>query len=148
MSLIGAEQDLVDRWVETTLKAAGLDLISAGLTGRIYNEFAPRDAKYPFIIYQAQSPARDIRGVGAARVMVETIYIVKAVAQTNWYMDLAPIAAEIDRVMTSPNGVAITGEGFIFTSIRQGQFRLVEVEDGQQFRHFGGEYQIHAQATA
>ena len=148
MTLLGAEQDLVDRWVGERLAAHALfDVISPGLTTRIYSEFAPRTAKFPFIIYQAQVPARDIRGVGTARVMVETTYIVKAIAQTEWYSDLSPIVAEIDDLMTVSDGV-ITADGAVFTSIRQNQFRLVEVEDGNQFRHFGGEYLIHAQASA
>lgn len=148
MTLVGAEQDLVDRWVDARLTAhAPFDAISVGLTSRIYSEFAPRTAKYPFIIYQAQSPARDIRGVGTARVMIETSYIIKAIAQTEWYTDLSPIVAEIDALMTLEQGV-ITSDGAIFTSVRQNQFRLVEIDTGVQFRHFGGEYLIQAQATA
>ncbi len=148
MSFVGAEVDLIDLWVEDRLRSEALALsrIDAGLEDRIFNYAAPVGTKYPFIIFQAQAPPRDVRGVGPVRVMVSSLYIVKAVAQTLNYHDLRDVAVVIDRAMTAPSTQAVVG-GLILTSIREGQFALPEVEDGKQFRHLGGEYRIQAQAA-
>lgn len=146
LSYLGAEQALVDLWVESALKSyAGLDAVSPGLTQRVYSQYAPADAQYPFIVWQVASPARDIRGVGVIRVMVDTLYIVKAVAQVDSYAPLAPVARAIDSALTAPDQIAVA-DGFILSSVREEQFSLVEVEAGKQYRHFGGQYKIHAQA--
>lgn len=151
MTLIGAEQDLIDRWVDGRLKAnTDFNTINAGLAGRVFNMFAPTGTTYPFIIYQAQSPPRDVRGVGTARVMVDSLYIVKAVAQASTFNALSAIAAEIDQVMTVATGENITtpaGNGLLLASVRDDQFSLVELEQGKQYRHLGGLYRIHAQAA-
>ena len=47
--------------------------------------------------------------------------------------------------MTSATGSAIY-DGMVFTSAREEQFALVEIDSGQQYRHFGGQYKIQAQA--
>lgn len=143
---VGAEQAMVDEWVESALaaEAVALNAIDAGLSARVFANYAPPGTRYPFIIFQCQDPPRDVRGVGISRVMVDTLYVVKAVAQSTSYSPLAPVAAVIDRALTSPGGAAV-GDGVVLTSVRERQFSLVEKEDGTEFRHFGGEYQIQAQ---
>lgn len=143
----GAEQAMVTQWVmeQLTSKATDLDAISSGLSLRIYEDFAPTEASYPLIIVQCQVPPRDVRGVGVSRVMVDTLFIVKAVAQVTSYGPLAPIAGVIDNAMTSSVGSPVA-DGAVFTSIRDEQFALVEVDAGVQYRHFGGQYKIQAQA--
>lgn len=143
---LGAEQALVDQWVEGQLLAAAADFdaIEPGLSQRIYLDSAPFDALYPFVIYQCSSPPRDVRGVGVSRVLVDTLYIVKAVAQVQTYVPLAPIASVIDAAMTSPAGSSLLG-GAVFASVRDDQFAMVEIDSGTQYRHFGGQYRIQAQ---
>lgn len=142
----GSEQAMVDKWIKDRLSAhLPFNVISPGLTTRIFSDYAPADALYPFIIFQVASPARDVRGVGVVRVMVDTIYIVKAVAQVASYDPLAPVAKEIDVAMTSPN-VSTVGDGFVLSSMREEQFSMVEVEDGKQYRHLGGSFKIQAQS--
>lgn len=143
---VGAEQAMTDKWVDDRLKAwTAFNTISAGLTTRIYSHYAPADATYPFIIWQVAIPARDVLGVGPFRVMVDTLYIVKAVAQVDTYAPLAPVATQIDLAMTSPSVSAVV-DGFVLMSVRDEQFSLVEVEAGKQYRHLGGQYKILAQA--
>lgn len=144
---LGAEQAMCSLWVKVALeaKAADFDAIAPGLSSRIFEDFAPDGTPYPFVVFQCQSPPRDIRGVGTSRVMVDTLYVVKAVSQVDSYLPLAPIARTIDSAMTSSTGSAV-GDGFVLTSVRQDQFAMVEVDSGTQFRHFGGEYKLQAQA--
>lgn len=145
---VGAEQAMVDLWVESRfadpLIAADLEAIATGLSERLFPDFAPKGTPYPFIIYQCQDAPRVIRGVGTFAVMVDTLYVVKAVSQVDSYAPLAPIARVIDAAMTSSTGSAVE-DGFVLTSVRDRQFALVEVDQGTQFRHFGGEYSIQAQ---
>lgn len=116
-----------------------------GLSTRVFEDFAPQGyATYPFIIVQCQTPPRDIRGVGVSRVMVDTLFIVKAVAQVDSYAPLAPIVRVFDTALTSPTGGAVA-DGFVFTSVREEQFAMVEIDSGKQYRHFGGLYTIQAQ---
>lgn len=144
---LGAEQALVTQWVLDQLASASADLdeIDDGLSLRVFEDFAPQGfSTYPFIIVQCQSPPRDVRGVGVSRVMVDTIYVVKAVAQVNSYAPLAPVARVIDQAMTTSVGGSLLG-GNVFTSVRNDQFSLIEIDNGKQYRHFGGEYRIQAQ---
>lgn len=144
----GAEQALTDDWVRSRfidpLIVAELEAISVGLADRIFLEVAPDSAPYPFIVFQCQSPPRDIRGVGISRVMVDTLYVVKAVGSVASYAPLVPVANAIDRAMTSAEGSAIY-DGHVFSCIRSEQFSLVTREQGEIFRHLGGEFRIQAQ---
>jgi hypothetical protein len=146
---LGAEQALTDAYVEAQLAQAGivvaLEAVATGLSGRVFPDMAPDGTKYPFIVYQCQSPPRDVRGVGVVRVMVDTLYVVKAVAQTLTWDPLVPVAKAIDQAMTSAD-TTVVGDGLVLSSVRQEQFSLVTVESGKQFRHFGGQYRIQAQA--
>jgi hypothetical protein len=121
-----------------------LNAIQTGLSDKVFLEYAPEGTAYPFIIFQCQSPPRDVRGVGVTRVFVDTLYVVKAVAQTDSYAELAPVANVIDQAMTSQVGAPV-GDGAVFSSIREEGFNLIEVDQGTQFRHLGGSYRIQAQ---
>lgn len=145
-SYSGAEVVLCNQYVEDCLDAysAQLNLISPGLSDRIFEEVAPEGTTYPFIVYQCQDPPRDVRGVGTFRVMIDTLYVVKAVAQGDSYAPLLPVAGVIDAAMTSAAGATV-GDGIVFASVRERGFQMAEPSEGTQFRHLGGEYRIQAQ---
>jgi hypothetical protein len=144
----GAEQVLVDGWIESRFLvpefAAVLEAIDPGLSTRVYQDVGPETARYPFIVYQCQSPPRDVRGVGVSRVMVDTLYVVKAVSPAATYAPLVPVASAIDRAMTSAEGGSIF-DGLVFASVRTEQYSMTTREQGETFRHLGGEYRIQAQ---
>ena len=143
----GAEQALVTTWIRGRLASVSADLeaINTGMPDRVFEDFAPYNyAVYPFIIIQCQSPPRAIRGVGVSTVMVDTLYVVKAVAQVDSYGPLAPVASVIKRALTTPTG-GLVADGNVFTSIHEEQFALVEIDGGKQYRHFGGLFKIQAQ---
>lgn len=144
----GAEQVITDLYVQARLATVDtivdLEAIDIGLSTRVYEDVAPNDARLPYIVWQCQSPPRDVRGVGTFRVMVDTLYIVKGVSQGTSYAPLAPVAAAIDRAMTNSTGSAVE-DGMVLTSVRNDQFSLREVAEGTEFRHLGGEYRIQAQ---
>lgn len=145
----GAESTLVDDFILLRLvgtHGASLDAISPNLSQRVFLDYAPEGTPYPFIIFQALTPPEDVRGVGIIRVMVDTLYLVKAVAQGSDYDALRPVVSVIDAAMTEDEPVDMAG-GILLTSVRQREFRLVEIENGKQFRHLGGEFRIQAQAA-
>ena len=143
----GAEEAMVDLWVEAQIvaQAEALDAINPGLSGRIFSVVAPQGTPYPFIVYQCQSPPRDVRGVGVYRVMIDPLYVVKVVAQVMSYDPLAPVARVLDIALTSASGSAVA-DGRILASVRNAGFHMVEIEAGTQYRHLGGEYRIQAQS--
>lgn len=142
----GAEQAVVEKWIKERLatKSADFEALSFGLSQRVFDSLADDDAEYPYIIYQCQVPPRDILGVGTFRVMVDTMYIVKAVAQVSSYDPLAPIASVIDSALTSAEGSGVSG-GVVFTSVRDKAHSVIEMIEGKQVRNLGGEYAIKAQ---
>lgn len=145
----GSEEAMCDKWVKFRLNGhSAFDAISAGLSGRVYNRIAPATTKYPYIVFQAQTPPRVVRGVGDAEVMVDTLYVVKAIAQGTDFEALAPVATAIRTALVAANGEAIPdGAGSVFTCRFEQSFSMVESEQSQQFRHLGGEFRIQAQAA-
>lgn len=143
---VGAEQVLVELWVKDRIATVAdrLEEIALGLSARVYSEAAPKDAEFPVIIFQCQDPPRDVRGVGTFTVMVDTLYLVKAVAQVDDYAELAPIASALNDALTTPTGGSI-GTGTVLTSVREEQFSMPEFDEGEQWRHLGGMYRIQAQ---
>jgi len=137
---------MVDQWIEDRLASINttLETISTGLSERIYLEVAPQGTKWPCIIYQCQDTPREVRGVGTFAVMVDTLYLVKAVAQVSSYAPLVPIAKAIHDVLTSATGNAV-GDGEVLTSARDRQFSMIEATNGSEYRHLGGQYRIFAQ---
>lgn len=145
---VGAEQVMIEEWIKTRLaaQASALETISTGLSTRVRNGFGSPSDKFPFIVYQCQVPPKDVRGVGPVRVMVDTLFIVKAIGQCDDYLPLTPVARVIDTALTAPDTVAVT-DGFILCSTREDGFSMVEIDSGKQFRHLGGQFKILAQAV-
>lgn len=142
----GAEQELCNLWVRQQIAsvAADLDAIATGLSSRVFLDYAPKGTTWPVVIFQCQDEPRDVRGVGLATVMVDTLYLVKAVAQLEEYGPLAPIAKVLHTAMTTATGSQVDG-GTVLTSVRERQFAMPEVSEGVQVRHLGGLYRIQAQ---
>lgn len=142
---IGAESVLTDTWIEATLLA---NVTVTGHVGtRVRLDQGNDDDLYPFIVYQLQS-GLDLRVVGPDRVWVDTLYVVKAVAQCDDFGTLAPVAAALDDALTSTTGGTVADpSGQVFCCVREEPFRLTEVSNGQQFRHLGGIYRLYAQGS-
>lgn len=141
--MAGDEIGVIDLWVDSQLRG-NADLV-AHVGSRIYNSYAPAEAPSPVVVFQHQS-MRDVRGVGSARIMVDTLYVVKAIAQGADYEALRPLARGIDVALTKPNGGAVSG-GLVITAVREEPFALIDIDDGRQFRHLGGIFRVYAQAT-
>lgn len=139
----GDETIVVEAWIKARLLAAsGV----TSITNRVFIEEAPADTQYPFIIITNQS-AQDVRGVGTARVMTDTLYVVKAVYQGADFSQGRTLAKEIDNALTAAGSEAVAGGGTMLACVREEPFRLAENDAGKQYRHIGGIYRIHAQGS-
>jgi hypothetical protein len=132
----------IDSWIYSTLSS---DATIQGLVStRIYEGFAPQGAAVPSIIFQEQEPFRDIRAIGAIRIMVNGVYLIKAVTTAN-AASLKPILNRIDTLFDAKSSVNpnIT----ILSCVRERIFRLNESRDQIIYRHRGSFWRIQAQIT-
>lgn len=129
----------------------------AGLTGpapaltitqlaRIYVDTAPQGTPFPYVLASATSPGQDVSVIGAIRVMVESVYVVRGVVSGGEYSAaLTQIAGRIDSLLHRQQG-PVVGGGSIIASYRESIFRLPETTNGVQYRHLGGQYRLLVQS--
>jgi len=140
---------LVNLTTPITGSGAGLTGPGAGLTisqvARVAIDTAPQGTPFPYVLAGNLS-AQDVSKVGAIRVMVECVYVVRGVIAGQVYSPaLAAIADRIDALIHRQSG-AIAGGGSIVASYREQVFRLPEVTSGVQYRHLGGQYRLLVQS--
>ena len=139
MTYVGSEVILGYDWIQATLLASS-DVTD--ITSDIYQDRAPASANYPFIVIQNQLTI-DVMGVGTARIMTDSIYIVKSIAQSETYTPLIPLSEAIDSALHGTTG-SLSG-GSVFACVREESFRFSETEDGDHFKHLGGTYKLQLQ---
>jgi hypothetical protein len=126
-----------ETWLYSKLSA---DATLLGLVStRIYGYVAPPQTTYPLVIYQYQA-GHDVGGVSAVRIMSQEVYVVKAVGRDTSFSTLKPIAKRIDELLHRASGS--TADGQVLACVREQPFRMVEVEDGIEYRYLGGIYRI------
>lgn len=138
------ETAVTDTFLYQTLTS---DATISGIIGtRCYADFAPQGSALPAIIFQLQATT-DLNGVGSQRVMVNNLYVVKAVMETASYGgNLATLAQRIDTLLHRQQLRIGANSGYVWCR-RERVFRLAEVGDGgKQYRHLGGVYRIYSQA--
>ena len=134
-----AELYAVDKWLYTMLSS---DTTLMSLATGIYTFPVPTTAVLPYVVYQEQTPI-DIQGVGAARIGITGLWLVRGVARaTSWGGTLDAIADRIDEVLQAKAGSNI--DGVIWACGRERPFRLIENVTTGQYRHAGGQYRIWA----
>jgi len=130
----------VETWLYSVLSD---DITLTGLVGsRIYGYVAPRTATYPLVIYQYQG-GRDVAGVGATRILTNGVWLVKGVDHETSLTTLKAIEGRIDALLHKASGSVADGQ--VLACVREEPFSLVEVIDGEQYRHLGGMYRVLVQ---
>ena len=147
----------VDKWlVERLSQNVTLTTLLGG--AKIYQEEAPANAVYPYVVYYDSSEyGNDINGVAAKRNAVETNYIVLAVTAGRSYQSLQAIADAIDSVLTGAQGNSGTGVNVLgtyrersvrytedFQSTDKNKRNVTENEARTRVVYLGGEYKIIA----
>lgn len=129
-------------WAESALLANST--VTDAVGDRIYEDRAPDDAEYPFIVYSLAS-SNDVLGLGTQRVMASTILTVKVVAEATRAV-MKPLAAAMADALTLASG-ATTPDGSVFAAVRQSEIGYTENVNGRNIRHMGGEFLIQAQSN-
>lgn len=124
------------RWIYERLTGSQ-DLMTL-VNGRIFHEIAPLGTEYPMIVFQYQS-GTDVLGTGAARIMVQSTWLVRAIGGSS-FVSLKPIADLIDASLHGKQGTTQYGE--VFGCFRESPFELIEPDGDKIFSHLGGLYRI------
>jgi hypothetical protein len=131
--------DIIGPWIYSTL--SGDSTLTGLVAGQIYGPLTPDEPVGTYVTFSLLS-ARDIRGVGTARIFADTIYMVKAVAQTTSMDDVLPT---FDRVNALLDGKTHTGpSGTVLSCSRNTVISYPEVIEGTAYLHLGGTYSIQA----
>lgn len=137
-----AEVNAIERWLYTVLSSDGA--LTAVVSTRIYADRIPQDvaSPYPCVVFGHLS-ARDLMGVGAFRIWANSLYVIRAIDETESFAGNVKTAADrIDAVLHAASGSNVDGE--IFACTRESPFRMSEETDGRVFQHLGGQYRILA----
>ncbi|KPL70117.1 hypothetical protein ADN00_18930 [Ornatilinea apprima] len=127
-----AEINQIERWIFEILSAdSALSQLSKG----VYAHPADQNAEYPFVSFQYQG-GFDLNGVGARRIYVNALYLIRVIGKNCGIEDLKLVADRIDSLLTTQN------EGSI-ACLREQPFSMVEVEDGIRYPHLGGLYRFY-----
>ena len=136
-----SELTLAGKWLYGRLTA---DTTLAGLvSNRVYDTRAGN--VYPSIVFQYQGGA-DALGVGARRLQVNALYVIRAVDKTASFVAIAPIADRIDDLLHRQDAPVVIGGvtlGYI-GCYRVQPFALAETSDDVEYRHLGGIYRLMA----
>lgn len=138
MAAPGLELVTIETWLYERLANNAV-----GVSDRVYSGVAPREAEFPLVIYQLQTP-EDVMTMNGARIMSQGVWIVKATMPTQSYADLSPIAALIDSRLHRQRYTE-AGSGTVLACVRERPFMLAEVEDGLRLSHLGGFFRVFAQ---
>jgi hypothetical protein len=120
--------------------------LTIGQVARVYADIAPQGTPFPYVLMTNTDPGQDVSAVGAIRVMVNAVWVVRGVGQGQQYTaTLKQIADRIDALLHQKSS-AITGGGTLIASYREQPFRLPETTNGINYRHLGGQYRTLVQA--
>lgn len=133
--------DIVEPWLWTTLSSDGV-LIGIIGADNIAGTLAPDLLDPPYVAWLCQS-TRDILGNAGQIIAVDTLYEVKAVAQTSSWDDVRPAARRVHELLHRPNEVVTADVGSL-SCVRERIIQYPEVDGGVQYRHLGGIYRIRA----
>jgi hypothetical protein len=135
----------IERWIYSALSG------DAQLTGvvatRIYHDWAPEGAAYPFVIFNFQV-GEDTNGLGTCRILTRALYQVKIVGRE--LNDNARLVADrIDDVIAKAvRAQHPEDDSLKFSGYRESPISYTEPnrDSSRFFRHLGGLYRIVASA--
>jgi len=132
----------IDRFIYSTLSSDAT--ITSLVSNRIFKGYAPQGTTTPSIVFQNQAPNRDVRAIGAIRIMTNGLYLIKAVTTVN-EASLEPILNRIDELFDAITN--IEPDITIVSCVREQDYELIESRDSIMYRHRGIFFQIQAQIT-
>ncbi len=141
------EIDRVAAWLDSTLSGdATLTTLLAAAGDSVMEAPVVQGAAFPVVVYHLHA-YRDVRGVGVARVFIDSEWVVQTIVASESYVTARPIADRIDALLQGAVAVAGSGQSAGLTVsavVRLAPVRYPEVDEGRHYRHLGGRYRIQA----
>lgn len=136
------ETQIAEEWLYSVLKNDGtLNGVSLLNGQRIYNEVAPQNAAFPYVVFGLRSATDLDKNNG--RLLTDTLYSVKVVGQSSSFAQLSAIFSRIDELLHLAQGTVTSGR--VIASSREEVFKYVENGDGGVlYHHLGGYFRILA----
>lgn len=142
-----SELAAVDTWLYATL--SGDETLQSALgiadgTEFVFDQLGGPDSAFPVVVFEMQSRTEDWVTVNGTRILVTALYLVRAVDQTDSFATKLWSADDrIDVLLQRQTGS--NDYGAILSCVREKPFKLIEVDNGIQYRHLGGFYRIQVQ---
>ncbi len=140
----GLEPAICDEWLYGVL--SGNATITGIVGTRVFNEIAPDDAIFPYVVFFASSPGNDYLLAGPAnRLWSRAIYTVKGVAQQSSYGgNLLTLFQTFDSLLDGKTATVTRGE--VVSCVRQTTVKYAEksTDGGVPYRHLGATFIINA----
>lgn len=133
--------DLVEPWIYSRLQDSTLLTLIGGLD-HISGTLSVDELPSPYVTFLMQS-SRDIQGNAGQIISTDNLYMVKAVAATASWNDVAAIASRLTTLFHLPYTV-VNVTGGSLTSTRENIIQYPEITEGVQYRHLGAVYRIRA----
>ena len=150
MSMTGVEGLIVSEWVMSALAAdaqigAALGLVAGQSIGsRVWEGVAPEGTPFPHVVFTVVEP-QDIGTVPLIRVMVRVGLQVKAIGKGPSYRPLIPVVQRIDAALQGAVNRPTSQGGMVLSCERVSAIQYPEMDQGVEYRHLGGTFQVHAQ---
>lgn len=106
---------------------------------RIYRHVVPAGVQRPAVVFTMQG-GHDVLGVGATRIMVHVVAVVKAVGLHRDYASLVAIADLIDAALH--RAVGQVDDARVLACVREVPLDYIEASDGEVYAHIGGQYRL------
>lgn len=134
------EPSNVAQWLYERLTAD--TQLMAVVTG-VFELPAKQGSVYPLVAFNMLSAVDVVTADINNRIMSNQLWVVRGIVDDVSFTVAKTIAKRIDAVLQGASGAA--DGATIYSSQREESFRLIEDDNGKQFRHSGGIYRIQAQ---
>jgi hypothetical protein len=132
-----------ERWLYGKLSGdTGTGGVVTLVSTRIYNGVAAQGAAYPMVVYQSLSGV-DVQGVGAAFIMENEIFSIKAVTQSQTYTSAETIANRINVLLHKTSGT--TTGGTVIACVRMYVDKMEIIEAGVTYKTIMQRFRIYSQ---
>jgi hypothetical protein len=140
-----------DKWIygilsaDATLIAELAADVENDALAAVYMDEAPEGATYPFLIMQMLSDI-DVKGIGAEVVIVDAVYQIRWVGETESYQDAKTALDRVDVLLHKQTGTQ--DDATITACSRDGtRVRFKETTNGRHYRHRGVNYRVLVEET-
>ena len=134
------EINRIESWITSTLQNDAA--LTAAAPGGVHAwPVLDEENVFPMVVFEYQPGSEDVNGVGARRIMVSAVYLVRVIGKDCGVEDLKTAADRMDALLTAQMAPEILG---VMGCYREQPFSMVEVDEGVRYPHLGGLYRILA----